>query len=263
MGTVIDFEQAKRKKQMTDRRSAQIDWKKKLHGEEQDTVKKPKLRRGYHPYDKTEGVTAEYYQAVDHLQKYAIKAFVKTLAGFRRGDRVRLPDDFEQIMRQPRGRLPEATRRKLAALPPERKQELRLAMVTAVHDGWVRDNSQFFFDSQYANQRFLFLPIELCGMHAYREFLGMITPLLERLELDLWLNRDTATEEEYSKQRHKFVRMHGLTNGNLPEYIANCGDEYVAMNPEISATLKYDPVLATELTSQVALRAPLGGIEYC
>lgn len=218
-------------------------------------------RKGCHPCNRDRNLV-EYYQAVDALQVYAVKAFRQTLAGFRRIYRVRLPEDFEKTMRDPHGQLPEETLQKLRALPVKRKQELVYAMVVAVHDGWARDNPDYFFDACYAEERFLYLPIELCGVDIYQKFLEMVKTTVERLSLET-SHMEWDTESMYRHKRHKYVCEHGLTSQSLAEHITHCGEEYVALSPKISAALKRDPMLASELASQVSLRAPLGGIEYC
>ena len=207
-------------------------------------------------------MSENYYRAVDALQGYALKAFRQALAELRRHERVQLPDDFDEIMRDPQGELPEKVQRKLAALSVKRKQLLVFAMVSAVHDGWVRDNPQYFFDNQYADEKFLFLRIELCGIYVYQEFLDMIMQTVRRLGLET-SSMAWDAESMYMHKRHKFICEHDLTNSNLVEYIANCGEEYVALSSEISTALKRDPMLAKEIAGQVIMRTPVGGIDYC
>ena len=219
-------------------------------------------KMSYHPRDRDEGVSTEYDLAIRALQAYAVDAVRQAMAELPYSERVRLPANFEEIMRDPHGELPRKIRRKLMALPMKSKQKLIFAMVSAAHDGWVKENPYYFFDQRYTGERFLFLRIELCGIYVYKEFLGMIIEIVRRLELET-PNLDWDAEGMYMHKRGEFVRERGLTNSNLAAYIARCNEEYAAMSPEIATALKQDPELAKELAKQVILRTPMGGIGYC
>ena len=218
----------------------------------------------FHPRDKSEdGISAGYYHAIDAFQDYALKAFCQSLKDFRRCKRIRLPENFDQIMRDPKDGLPDTVLFKLESLLVKQKQSLVYAMVSAVHEGWVKDNPEFFFDEKYAGERFMYLDLELCGVYVYKDFLDMIMETVRRLGLE-YPYFDWDAESMYACKRHKFLCEHNLTSvDNLAEYIANCGDENSVLSPEISTTLKRDSTLVNELVAQVILRTPIDETKFC
>ena len=262
MGKIIEFTDLKKdsKRKDTNRALGRL----ALKGAKSKTTDVwPQTVHAQHPLsESSSGVSAEFFAMSDKLQEYAAVGFRQAMTEFRRPYRVKLPENFGEIMRDPQGQLPKKFLQQIASLPVKKKVQLAYAMVVAAHDGWVRDNSGYFFDREYEDERFLFLRLELCGIYAYQRFRDLIAPTIARLGLETG-KFSWDSESHYRRKRHQFVCENGLTNHNLAEYIANCGTGYTALSPEIAGALRRDPVLVGELASQVILRAPLGGIEYC
>ena len=181
------------------------------------------------------GIATEVnYRRITAAERYATSAFRQELAKLRRPYKVQLPADFDKRVLEGDGRFVEKAARHVESLPKEKRGEILFQMVRAAHDGWVRDNPQHFLDVRYGEQRYLFLPIELCGLDAYLSFQDLIMEPIHRLGLDYsWMSGDSSAA--YLARRRQYIRDRGLCNDGLAHYVQNLGSDYQALPAEISS----------------------------
>lgn len=200
------------------------------------------------------------YQQVTASERYAASAFRQELAKLRRPYKMQLPAEFERKVFEGDDRLVEKAALHVESLPKEKKGELLFQMIRAAHDGWVRDNPRYFFDASYAEQRYLFLPIELCGLDAYLSFQDLIMRPMHLLGLDYsWMSGDSSAT--YLAKRRRYIRDRGLCDDSLADYIRNLGSDYPALPAEISNALRTDAVMVGDMAKQASAHGPGGDIE--
>lgn len=104
------------------------------------------------------------------------------------------------------------------------KNELVMNMLSAVHDGWVRDNSKKFFarDKKYQH-----LPLELIGWKEVKSDLLFVGPIAETIGMSV---DEKKLEETYNKRVEQFKADKGIeANNDLRRLISEGADFYPAL----------------------------------
>ncbi|MBR0488418.1 hypothetical protein IJJ39_01950 [Candidatus Saccharibacteria bacterium] len=122
------------------------------------------------------------------------------------------------------------------------KAELALKAAAGVHDNWVLENADKFFD----RSRVMFLRIELLGLDEVMKYMILIKPILETLEL--------APDKEhlrsvYRDERIKFRNFYGIKDRQgLIDYIRRA--DYPPLSGSIAAAMS-DKTTARAIAKQV------------
>ena len=104
------------------------------------------------------------------------------------------------------------------------KDELVLNMLSAVHDGWVKDNGKKFFarDKKYQH-----LPLELIGWKEVKADLLFVGPIAESIGINI---DEKQLEESYNKRVKQFKEDKSIeTNNDLRRLISEGADFYPAL----------------------------------
>lgn len=99
-----------------------------------------------------------------------------------------------------------------------------LDTLSAVHDGWVKDNQKKFFarDKKYQH-----LPLELIGWEEAKLDLLFVKPIMEAMGIEI---DESALEEAYNKRAEKFKEDKGIkTKDDLREAISRGAEFYPAL----------------------------------
>lgn len=129
------------------------------------------------------------------------------------------------------------------------KAELALKAVVGVHDNWVLENGDKFFDRSRASKRFMFLRTELLGLDEVMKDMIFIEPILEILEL--------APDKEhlrsvYRDEQIKLRNFYGIKDRQgLIDYIRRA--DYPPLSGSIAAAMS-DKGTARAIAKQVIER---------
>ena len=77
-----------------------------------------------------------------------------------------------------------------------------IEILSAVHDGWVKDNAKSFFTKKAdRKQQYQFLPLELIGWEEAKSDLLFVQPILESLGIEV---KESELEQAYNKRVKQF-----------------------------------------------------------
>ena len=124
-------------------------------------------------------------------------------------------------------------------------------ILSAIHDGWVKDNAKKFNKEGRESKRYQHLPLELIGWNEAKVDLMFVEPILKAINVKLDM---TALRKEYNRQVVQYYRNYEINSReDLVEHILNVGNSYRPLT-EVNTTK--DVSVAKEMADQVIERMP-------
>ncbi len=128
--------------------------------------------------------------------------------------------------------------KELAKVPAERIEDFTLDVLSDIHNHWIEDNTQKFFDEKRADRRYQFMPLEAIGYKEATADLLFLKPILESAKIEI---DDEKLKSAYEKRSEEFMnraisrQYHGYTNHN--HIIDEIAEESHQLNKEIMGVL--------------------------
>lgn len=124
-----------------------------------------------------------------------------------------------------------------------RRAELIMFMLSAAHDEWVKLNDEAFFDPEKEYLQCRYMPLELIGFDAARQYFTYIERLLDVFG---WIVDDKLILIAYRAMQDYYYLRHQLSSDErLIVYVADA--EYKALSPKIRRALKGNIELAKKM----------------
>lgn len=103
-------------------------------------------------------------------------------------------------------------------------QDKTIDILSAVHDGWVKDNSKKFFAREKKHQH---MPIELIGWKEAKADLLFVRPILEEVGIEI---SEEELEQAYNQRVGKFILDNDIkSNDDLANLISKGAEFYPAL----------------------------------
>ncbi len=188
----------------------------------------------------------------DEIESYIhlanlFKAGVKKLRQELKKDNIMVPRDFLMLLlysdkpREDARRL--ITELKLHDYMERDISRIAIQMLKAIHDEWVIQYKDDFFDPKRMWQRSRFMPFELIGLDPARRYRIVFDEIAMVLG---WKVHTETLRALYWRLQDDFHRKNLLrTHEDLPDYLRRA--EYKSLSPEIVKALKDDPAIAIQM----------------
>lgn len=152
------------------------------------------------------------------------------------GDAVELSEKDEKFL--------QVIAQKADAVP--NKSEMVIRVLSAIHDGWVKDNAKKFAQEGREAKKYQHLPLEMIGWKEAKADLLFLSPILESLGVDA---PEAELEEAYGKIASEFYVDHEMVNEE--------GIDKEAVAREILKGAKFYPALSEKNSAKTAEEAAL------